>query len=352
MSYREIVRDHYKVIFEEPQIYVNNQNRKRSGHMSHAMTVFAPDTFIDFNSNCSPTRLCGHSAYGWVEYRISRDAGKTYSQIYDFPYSKESFLNGDWTVSVEKAVTCDDGTIVALCLRNTMLAEVCCEPWLTPMCTRSTDGGMTWSEPYECIPYRGRIYDAVYRDGVIYALIFCNEHFTGTAPEHVYRLYTSTDNGQSFQECSVIPYPDTLHRGYGSILFDTDGRLHAYAYNEAAEREMDHAVSEDNGRTWTVTKPCYVAKGIRNPQTALIDGVYILHGRGEKGADFVFYTSENGVDWDEGIYFIDKKGAACFYSNNLNLRDEKGNFLLVQYSDTYELWGKVNVMHLKLRVER
>ena len=152
MSYREIVHDRYRILFDEPTVYVDNEKKKRSGHMTHAMTEFAPGTFIDFNADCSPTRCGGHSAYGWVEYRVSRDAGKTYSEAKVFPYSMESFLEGNWTVSVEKAVTAPDGTIAAFCLRNTMLHEVCCQPWLTPMCALSHDGGETWSEPYECIP--------------------------------------------------------------------------------------------------------------------------------------------------------------------------------------------------------
>ena len=90
-----IEHEKYRVLFEEPEVYVDNEKRKRSGHMTHAMAQFAPDTFIDFNSNCSPTRCGGHSAYGWVEYRISRDAGKTYSPARQLPYSVESFLGGE-----------------------------------------------------------------------------------------------------------------------------------------------------------------------------------------------------------------------------------------------------------------
>ena len=346
-----IEHEKYRVLFEEPEVYVDNEKRKRSGHMTHAMAQFAPDTFIDFNSNCSPTRCGGHSAYGWVEYRISRDAGKTYSPARQLPYSVESFLGGEWTVSVEKAVALSDGTIVAFCLRNTMLDPVCCEPWYTPMCVRSEDGGESWSEAFECIPYEGRIYAALVKDDVIYALISCNPDFLGTKPEHVYRLYVSGDGGKSFSERAVIPWPDTTGRGYCAMVFDGSGRLLAYAYNVNAEREMDHAYSDDCGKTWTVTGPSYAAKGIRNPQIGFLDGVYILHGRGENGRDFVFYSSENAVDWDEGVYLGRKEGG-CYYSNNIRLHDEKGDFLLVQYSDLYDGWARVNTMHMKLRVER
>lgn len=350
MSFKEIIHENYTVEMEEPELYVDNESRNRSGHMSHAMAEFAPGCFIDFNANCSAERWGGHSPYGWIEYRISKDSGKTYSDVHTLPYSVKSFLNGIYMISVEKAVACADGTIVAFCLKNDGTDPTCCEPWSTPMVVRSYDGGETWTEPEEFSPYDGRTYDAVYHDGVIYALHFCNEHFLGTAPEHQYRIYKSTDNGKSFEELCVVPF-DTRRRGYGSLLFDMDGRLHAYAYNESEESEMDHAVSEDLGKTWTVCRPCHLEKGIRNPQTGFIDGVYVLHGRSGGCKGFVLYTSENAVDWDEGCFVVEKKDVGAFYSNNLNLRDEKGNFLLIQYSDSYYK-NKVNVMHMKLRVKK
>lgn len=348
MSVTEITHKNYTVTLEEPTLYVDNENRKRSGHMTHAMAEFAPGCFIDFNANCSDKKWLGHSTYGWVEYRISKDSGKTYSEPKALPYSVDSFLDGIYTISVEKAVATDNGTIVALCLRNDCAAG--CEPWDTPMAVTSTDGGETWSEPVEVSPYKGRIYDAVYHNGAIYALEFCNEHFLGSTGDHRYRIYKSTDNGKSFFEISMVPF-DTKNRGYGAMLFDEAGVLHVYAYNLDAECEMDHAISPDGGKRWQVLTPCHVAKGIRNPQVALIDGVYILHGRSGEAEGFVIYTSEDATNWDDGTMLIYDKHAAAFYSNNINLKDEDGNFLLIQYSDQYK-FAAVNVMHQKLRIKK
>ena len=114
---------------------------------------------------------------------------------------------------------------------------------------------------------------------------------------------------------------------------------------------MDHAVSYDGGKTWRNEGPCYLAKGIRNPQVGLIDGVYVLHGRAGGVKGFVFYTSPDGYHWDEGELLIRKEKVGAFYSNNLNLTDENGNFLLVQYSDSYK-GNRVNVMHMNVRVRR
>ena len=77
----EIKRKNYTVLLSDPILYVDNKSRGRSGHMTHALAEFAPGTFIDFNSNCSALRWNGHSPYGWVEYRISRDGGKTYGEV-------------------------------------------------------------------------------------------------------------------------------------------------------------------------------------------------------------------------------------------------------------------------------
>ncbi len=350
MIFKEIKRPGYTVLLEEPTVYVDNEARRRSGHMSHAMAEFQKGSFIDFNSNCSAVLWDGHMPYGWVEYRISRDCGKTYSDIRTLQYSMDEFLDGVTMISVEKAVACDDGTIVALCLRNDGTHKYRCEPWDTPTFITSTDEGKTWSEPKVYSPYCGRTYDAFYHNGVIYVLHLCNEHFTGTLPEHVYRLYKSYDNGKSFEEASVLPI-EPFGRGYGSILMDDHGILHAYAYNVNAEEEMDHAISRDQGKTWELQKPCYLAKGIRNPQTALIDGVYVLHGRAGGLKGFVFYTSANGADWDEGTMLVEKQGVSAYYSNNLNLTDENGPFLLVQYSESYQ-GNRVNVMHMNVRVKK
>ena len=328
--------------------------------MTHALAEFAPNCFIDFNANCSAVRKGGHYVYGWVEYRISKDAGRTYSEVQELPYSKESFYDGLFTISVEKAVGCNDGSIVAFCLRNSALEPMFCVPWDTPTVIRSTDQGRTWSEPQESFPYKGRVYDAFYFDGTIYVLMFCNDYMWGSTDEHKYRLYKSYDNGKTFTEISVVPF-DTLNRAYGTMILDNDKRLHVFVYNKSDETLIDHAVSDDFGASWEIAPACYVDKGLRNPQIALIDGVFVMHGRshclGDQGQypgdSFVFYTSEDTSKWDEGIVVAKTKPAGQYYSDNLILNDEQGKFLLVQYSEVFTGKGfQVNVKHLKLRIRR
>lgn len=358
MSYMEINHKNYTVKIEEPIISVDNEARGRSGHMTHALAEFGQGEVIAFNSNCSAKRHSGHFPYGWVEYRISKDSAKTFSDFKTLDYSYECFLDGVKTISVEKAVACPDGTIVAFLLRNDAYKTEFCAPWATPMFMRSTDGGKSWSEPEVYSPYEGRTYDAIYYNNAIYVLHFCNPDFEGTTDEHKYRIYKSTDSGKTFSEFCVPPV-ETNDRCYATLVFDDENRLHFYAYNIKSEQYIDHAVSEDEGATWKVLEPCYLEKGIRNPQSAFVDGVYFLHGRTADRHGFVIYTSENGIDWDEGCLIENQNYlAGAYYSNNIVLNDEKGKFLLVQYSSPYThdenpyYIATVNVKHMVLRVEK
>ena len=338
-------QDGFSLVMSAPEVYVDNKARKRSGHMSHALAEFAEDCVIDFNSNCSPFVGNGHLPYGFIEYRISRDAGVSWGNIHTLPYSVQAIYDGLFTVSVEKAVAVNH-RIVIFCLRNTFRG---CEPWRTATWLYSDDEGETWSEARELSGYRGRIYDARVKDGKIYVLLHCNDAvkaFTGNDPEHVYRLYISEDAGESFKEVGIVPLP-TWNHGYGAIIFRPDGSLIAYSYNVSDEVNIDYVISYDDGKTWVESGICYLDKRIRNPQISLLDGTYILQGRaGTKG--FVFYNSADGVNWSEGLMYEPNK-ALCYYSNGIVLNDpEGGKRLLIQYSEVYEL-NCVNAMHMFIK---
>lgn len=346
-----------EISLSEPKIFRNNEKLCRSGHVGHGLAEFEDGKIIDFYANNSPLRFDGHSGYGWWEYKISEDHGKTFGEGRKFPYSWESFLNGCHNAFVEKVVSKKDGRIIAFCTTGSLTSQICCEPYYEPKSVISEDGGKTWSEPYTVSPYRGRIFDAKYHDGKIYVLQFCNdaeESFYGNKPEHKYRIFTSNDE-KTFIEESEVAFPDTVGRAYGNMVFTANGELIVYAYNVNDEKNMDYAISKDGGKTWAETGNSYVAKNIRNPQVGILDGQYILHGRSgenERGAGgFVLYTSADGIKWDEGTMLIEGK-SACFYSNNLTIKSPDGKErMLVQYSenikDPFTGWsGRVNVMHL------
>ena len=88
---------------------------------------------------------------------------------------------------------------------------------------------------------------------------------------------------------------------------------------------------------------------------------WVWNGEGQDIADEAANTDTITASSSPALATTELKRYVRFYvekvnaqapGNNINLRDEQGNFLLVQYSDTYEPWGKVNVMHVKLRVKR
>ena len=136
------------------------------------------------------------------------------------------------------------------------------------------------------------------------------------------------------------------------MQFDNDGNLIVYAYNGKCETELDYAISEDGGKTWIETGVCYLAKKIRNPQVAILDGQFILHGReaGKINA-FVLYTSKDGKEWDEGHRIVGYHPAVSFYSNNVIVNKNGKNKLLVQYSQTYKESCCVNIYHMWIENE-
>ena len=346
-----------KLHISDPELFIDNQARGRSGHMTHAMLEYAPGHILAFNANSSGRRCCGHSAFGWVEYHYSHDYGKTWSETYDLPYSRKELLDGVFSISIEKAVICND-VITIFALRNSQSSPLCCTPWSTVMTLQSFDHGKTWTEATEMAPYAGRLYDAVVHDGIIYALLFCNEEHVGVKPEHLYRLYSSRDNGKSFQLASVIDI-DNIGHAYGALQFRPDGSLVAYANNIWNGYLLAESVSEDCGLTWKRRAECRLSLGIRNIQISRLDGAYVMHGRAYQdaqwGKGFVVYTSKDALNWDDG-FLLEPEKTSCYYSNNLLLKKPDGTeTLLVQYSDKYGDTPQnatcVNVMHLFMRFE-
>ena len=136
------------------------------------------------------------------------------------------------------------------------------------------------------------------------------------------------------------------------MLFDDEGKLHVYAYNMNDEVNMDHVISEDCGKTWGEATVCFLKDGIRNPQVAQIDGVYVVHGRNAPLTGFVLYTSLDGQNWDEGSYLGTAEGC-CYYSNNIVLKNPEGkNRLLIQYSEMYGREWCVDIYHRWLSIEK
>lgn len=343
------------IIFTNSEIFVNHEANQRSGHLGHALAECKDGSILAFYSNCSGSINKGHSMYGWVEYKRSFDRGITWGAPVRLEYSYDAFVDGTYKIGCEKAVVTDDGTVVLFCLRS---IGACFEPYATPVCLLSHDNGKSWSEPVEVTGDRGRIYDAIYRDGKIYALQFAystDEGFICEKEDVFYKILVSEDNGKSFRILSEIPF-NTLGHAYGNMISRPDGSLVFYAYNRNDEYNLTAAISTDCGKTWGAAFKIPVDKIARNPQVGYVNGKYILHGRSENGVNFVFYHSDDGINWSSGVMVSDlldgRPRGGCYYSNNLPVKCTDGKErLLIQYSEQYEQdLAKVNIMHAWVEV--
>ncbi len=330
--------------------FVDHEKNGRSGHLSHALVEYRKGCVMAFYSNCSGTRnryAPGHNGFGWLEYKRSEDGGITWDEARVFPYSWDSFLNQPFTVSCEKAVSTAENEIVALCIRNENPNGW--EPYLEPVALRSEDGGETWSDAIPICDKKGRIYDALVRDGVIYLLMLENRDFLAEKPEHRYYLYKSEDHGRTFSLQGELP-GETKGHAYGSMVIMDDGALICYEYDSTDEYNLIYHISRDMGKTWIESGKSFCAKRIRNPQVAKVKAGYLLHGRAgcvsnELPMHFVFYTSADGIHWDEGVYLCETEGLTAYYSNNLVMDlDDGSQRVLIQASTPYSK-GRVNIAH-------
>ena len=345
----------YRLEPEDPPndgiVFVDHSRAGRSGHLGHALVEYAPGKILAFYPNCSDDNK-GHSAVGWTEYKRSEDGGKTWGDPEILAYTK-TLLASKLSAFAEKAVLTDQGDIVVFFLVCDISTDTIWSHFQKPTYVISSDQGRTWSEPVELGDKRGRVYDARYYDGEIFALNFANDNdinFLGNKQEHVYELYISRDGGRTFAKRSVLPF-DTMGRSYGTMGMLDSGELVAYIYNRNAERESDYVLSDDGGRTWSEPKTAHFAKKIRNPQLVSMEGCYFLHGRsgslGEEKGHLVLYSSRDGLSWDEGVYLRKREAGLGAYSNSIVVGSkdpDAPNRLLIQASHAYEL-NKTNVLH-------
>ena len=328
-------------------MFVNHEPEGRSGHLGHALVEYAPGKLLAFYPNCSAEdeRYKGHSGFGWMEYKRSTDGGKTWSDPMVEPNSKKLYdMQIGRTMMCEKAVYTDEGRIVLFYLTCDMITNGhIWEPFFEPRYAFSDDGGETWSEAEILIHEAGRIFDAAYKDGVIYVLFSANGEIPGVQHFHefVYKLFVSEDGGKSFHLKSRLPFQSTFNCIYGNMEFIDDDRMIAYIYDSGDEYNLKYIISKDRGEHWSVNRRAFFKQKIRNPQVIRWDDTWFMHGRtgsfGENQGNFVLYTSRDGIHWDDGLVLqkvVEGDGA---YSNNLLIHCPDGKKrLMIQASHAYK----------------
>jgi len=252
----------------------------------------------------------------------------------------------------EKAVLTADGKIILFILHGDMTT---CnplyrnysqwEPYFEPAILMSGDGGCSWNDARQFTAERGRVWDVLYNDGLIY-ILFLNNPLDPSAmftDEHHYQLYVSADNGETFELRSRLTFTNTYNCYYGTMGFLADGLLIVYSYDEKDEYNLKYIISGDEGRTWQAQRRAHFAKKIRNPQLAFFGGEYFIHGRSgsynENNGNFILYNSQDGVSWDEGTYLRMMETGIGAYSNNLVVGSRfngERNRLMIHTSHAYK----------------
>src|SRR5262245_922267 len=96
-----------------PLLFVDHEPAGRSGHLGHALFQNTAGKIYGFYPNCTGTDGGGHSAVGWMEYKVSGDGGTTWSAPKVLDLSMEVFEAGDKrSLFSEKAVVTASGTVV------------------------------------------------------------------------------------------------------------------------------------------------------------------------------------------------------------------------------------------------
>lgn len=344
-------------------LFDDKSKENRSGHLGHAMVEYAPGKILDFFSNCDGDANGGHNGFGWMELRRSEDSGETWTDKEPFPYSKNLYdMNVGVTALCEKAVCTDDGKIIVFNLicdinENNRIGW---EPFGVPTYVISTDNGKTWSKAEFFGDAPGRIYDVQKKDGVIYVLIQLGKDPVKVATE--YKLYVSRDNGNTFEERSILPFKRGFcdHTFYGTMGWLPDGKMIVYTYNQLykgelvniQEYDLPYAISDDDGKTWSEVKYAHFKKRMRNPQLVKFKNTYFMIGRSgsfgieEASGHNIIYCSNDGINWDDGQYLAIRTACWAAYSNTLVVHDKDGNDdkLLIQASYAYDL-HKTNILH-------
>jgi uncharacterized protein (TIGR02145 family) len=359
-----------KNVKSEGEMFVNHEEKNRSGHYGSALTTCSNGDILAFYTNVSGQIFEGHGIAGWSEYKRSSDGGKTWSEPVILEYTKRIWdlnkLKGDslppgktyFAVRATSVVTAPNGNLIAFLSRQLASYRDNYHDFKTPQYLLSYDNGSTWTDPREVdelatskqISLVNQDGAAFVHQGMIYA-VFIGGHGTGE-----YTMYGSKDNGETFEKLSENLFKGKQYKSnyyYTSARALDDGRLIVYSYNMEDENNWPYVISNDQGKTWSDVKTTYMAKRIRGGEiTGKIGGYYFLVGRsgsfGNDPLNLVLYASKNGIDWDRGRYIKRVQKTLDAYSAIEMVRtpgESQPSKVLIQSTVGYGVGANVNLKH-------
>ena len=181
--------------------------------------------------------------------RVSKDKGRTWSVEDREIVANEGGMNV-MSVSLLRMV---DGRIALFYLRKNSWND--CRPWLR----FSTDEGMTWSEPIECVTDEIGYYvlnnDRVMQqtDGTLLMPLALHSNVDGKfqAAAAIF-CYISRDQGRTWQRQTQVPNPDNITlQEPGLVQLDAETILMYIRSNAGCQC---YSFSKDNGATWSAVE--------------------------------------------------------------------------------------------------
>ncbi|EKN11312.1 hypothetical protein HMPREF1077_01570 [Parabacteroides johnsonii CL02T12C29] len=303
-------------------LFVDHESNGRSGHVGNAITECKNGDILAFYVNSSGILWGGHGAAGWTEYKRSKDGGRTWSEPTIFEYSKsvwdeneeiveEPFFNSYYTAYVTSVITAPNGNLIAFVSRRLPILPP--NKQKKPVYLISYDHGYTWSGPkfvdenasFEEVTLLHSDGASFVSDGNIYAV------FIGGGSRDYnksnYSFYVSEDNGETFKKISSDLFASSSVGKHMSATVLDDGRFIVYGFNPKDEHLLPYVISADKGRTWSEVRYIYMEKRMRNAQVSgKVGDYYFMTGRsGNSGDDpscLVLYVSEDGINWDRGVF--------------------------------------------------
>ena len=298
----------------------------RNSHGGPVCMEFPNGRIVAFHTNTSD-----HNLDGWSEYAVSEDRGRTWKKNNRHPDSYNSYRKHDGrSVWVQEGLVTENGTGVLF------LSRFKNEKRTGIFVQRSFDHGETWTDLRAVDGDFIGAPAAVAVSGKTNLVLFdCD----GSKGLHV--LYSSEDDGRTWRQRSILPLPRSAW--YGALCIMQDGRVLAGAYESDDEDHLHYCISNDAGVHWSRARRSPLDKKIRDPELACLGGKYYLHGRsghrGKTANQFVLYQSDDGIDWDSGVFISSERGGYDGYSHNciINKYDAGiANELMIEYSIRYQ----------------